>query len=185
MTATNCPFCERGSLSAVSRIETIFHNGKSIDVHGFQAEACSHCGEEMVGSEAARANQKIIADACLAADGKLVTGDLKCFRLRHGFNQAEAAEIFGGGQNAFSKYERGEVQQSRAMDLLLRVYDKVPDAREYLRERAGMGLDANNWTSALPASRRLIKMHPRPSSFVVANDAHWENVDLEPLHASR
>jgi hypothetical protein len=41
--------------------------------------------------------------------------------------QANAAEIFGGGQNAFSKYERGEVVQSLAMDRILRFFAAAPD----------------------------------------------------------
>ena len=41
----------------------------------------------------------------------------------------------GGGDNAFSKYERGEVTQSVAMNQLLLVLAAVPDALEVLATR--------------------------------------------------
>jgi HTH-type transcriptional regulator/antitoxin MqsA len=43
--------------------------------------------------------------------------------------------VFGGGRNAFSKYERGEVSQSVAMDKLIRVCLKHRDVfQELVRE---------------------------------------------------
>jgi HTH-type transcriptional regulator/antitoxin MqsA len=40
--------------------------------------------------------------------------------------------MFGGGLNAFSKYERGEVIQSEAMDKLIRVSCRYAEAWNYL-----------------------------------------------------
>lgn len=44
-----------------------------------------------------------------------------------GLSQEEAARLFGGGRNAFSKYERGEVAQSVAMDRLIRLCLSHPE----------------------------------------------------------
>ena len=44
-----------------------------------------------------------------------------------------------GGDNAFSKYERGEVTQSAAMNSVLLLLDAFPDGLEVLRVRGSHG----------------------------------------------
>jgi HTH-type transcriptional regulator/antitoxin MqsA len=179
-----CPFCEKGTLEPSTRVEVIEHDGKQLSVHGFQFSVCGICHEEMVRADDAKANQKLIADAILAADGKLTTCDLKCMRLRHSLRQEDAANLFGGGQNAFSKYERGEVMPSKPMDLLIRVYDAVPAAREFLEARADIKRPV--WVAGTEqASVRLVKMLPRPSTWVIPDGQPWEDVEIEPMRARR
>jgi HTH-type transcriptional regulator/antitoxin MqsA len=42
-------------------------------------------------------------------------------------DQREAAEIFGGGINAFSRYENGKTKPPLALVQLLRVLDRHPE----------------------------------------------------------
>ena len=42
-------------------------------------------------------------------------------------DQQQAGKIFGGGVNAFSRYENGRTKPSLALVKLLRVLDKHPD----------------------------------------------------------
>lgn len=42
-------------------------------------------------------------------------------------DQKEAAEIFGGGANAFSRYETGHTKPPLALVKLLKVLDRHPD----------------------------------------------------------
>lgn len=179
--AIDCPVCEKGSLSSVVGVEEVEHNGKVLQVHGYQLLRCSHCEEEMADMQRARDNHKRVADACLESDGKLTTGDLKCVRLRHGLSQAAAAEVLGGGANAFSKYERGEVQQSKSMDLLIRVFDQVPQAKAFLLRQAGLVEPADNWLPATLGSRHLTHAKPRPVSYVVGGTEDWMDTGLEPI----
>jgi HTH-type transcriptional regulator/antitoxin MqsA len=48
-------------------------------------------------------------------------------------DQREAAEIFGGGVNAFSRYENGKTKPSLALVKLLRVLDLHPDLLAEIR----------------------------------------------------
>jgi HTH-type transcriptional regulator/antitoxin MqsA len=50
-----------------------------------------------------------------------------------GLTQAEAGRIFGGGVNAFSRYERGATKPSTQMRKLLKIVEKHP---ELIRELA-------------------------------------------------
>ena len=48
-------------------------------------------------------------------------------------DQREAAEIFGGGVNAFSRYENGKTRPPLALVKLLRVLDRHPDLLNEVR----------------------------------------------------
>lgn len=48
-------------------------------------------------------------------------------------NQKEASEIFGGGINAFSRYEKGKTKPSLALVELLNVLDRHPDLLDEIR----------------------------------------------------
>jgi HTH-type transcriptional regulator/antitoxin MqsA len=54
-------------------------------------------------------------------------------RKRLALDQREAAEIFGGGVNAFSRYENGKTKPPLALVKLLRVLDRHPDLLEEIR----------------------------------------------------
>ena len=48
-------------------------------------------------------------------------------RKKLSLDQREAAEIFGGGVNAFSRYENGKTKPSLALVKLLKLLDRHPD----------------------------------------------------------
>ena len=48
-------------------------------------------------------------------------------RKKLNLDQREAAEIFGGGINAFSRYENGKTKPPLALVKLLRILDRHPD----------------------------------------------------------
>ena len=48
-------------------------------------------------------------------------------RRKLSLDQREAAEIFGGGVNAFSRYENGKTKPPLALVKLLKVLDRHPD----------------------------------------------------------
>lgn len=48
-------------------------------------------------------------------------------RKKLALDQREAAEIFGGGVNAFSRYEKGKTMPPLALVKLLKVLDRHPD----------------------------------------------------------
>ena len=48
-------------------------------------------------------------------------------------DQREAAEIFGGGVNAFSRYENGKTKPPLALLKLLKVLDRHPELLEEIK----------------------------------------------------
>jgi Cys-tRNA synthase (O-phospho-L-seryl-tRNA:Cys-tRNA synthase) len=76
--------------------------------------------------------------------------------MRWGLSQQKAAQLLGGGVNAFSKYERGEVMQSRSMDLLMRMYNEVPDVRDRLATLSGTVTDRRWVTDKMPKVHGIV-----------------------------
>ena len=54
-------------------------------------------------------------------------------RKKLSLTQKEAREIFGGGVNAFSRYEKGNAQPHPSTIKLLRVLDKHPELLNEIR----------------------------------------------------
>jgi HTH-type transcriptional regulator/antitoxin MqsA len=54
-------------------------------------------------------------------------------RKKLALDQREAAEIFGGGVNAFSRYENGKTKPPLALVKLLKVLDRHPDLLEEIK----------------------------------------------------
>ena len=61
--------------------------------------------------------------------------ELARIRKELGLTQKEAAMIAGGGHNAFSRYERGEVKAVAAVVNLFRLLDRHPDLLNELKKR--------------------------------------------------
>lgn len=118
-----CADC--GSEKAILKQETETHTYKK---HQHQVLVdfyeCPQCGEEFVPKECILTNEMRVRAAKKEIDGLLSAEEITKIRKQLGLTQIEAAQVFGGGQNAFSKYERNEVSQSVSMDKLLRLCSK-------------------------------------------------------------
>ncbi|WP_240520036.1 type II TA system antitoxin MqsA family protein [Shewanella bicestrii] len=82
---------------------------------------CESCGEEFELPEQAAENDIAMREVKKEHDGLLGRHFLKNIRISLGLTQQQAAIVFGGGINSFSKYERGEVTQSDSLDKLVRL----------------------------------------------------------------
>ena len=133
-----CSSCEQGNLFPSVFADDFRHNDSSVRVEGLECYVCDQCGADPVYPDQIRRNQLRIADAKRKADGLLVGSEIRSIREHLGITQQEAAVLFGGGANAFSKYERGDVLQSVAMDRLLKAAAFFPDLFDFLRVEAGV-----------------------------------------------
>lgn len=62
---------------------------------------------------------------------------VKRIRQKLKLSQREAAELFGGGVNAFSEYERGKTQPHRSTIALLRILDSHPELLSEIGQISG------------------------------------------------
>ncbi len=120
MKTTSCPLCSQSAEEKEWQKE-IEHNGQELLVTGLRHFVCQGCGTTFANNEQSRINRRAVAYARNETDGLLPGSEIRALRERWNLTQRDAARIFGGGLNAFSKYENGEVVQSDPMDKLLRL----------------------------------------------------------------
>ncbi len=120
-----CSFCEKGVLEQKKIEKTYTYKGISIDIEQ-PREWCNCCNEGVLSSADIKATEKALHDFRAAIDGFLGSDEVRRIRKKLGLTQRQAAELCGGGPNAFSRYERGEALQIRSTDNLLRFLDQHP-----------------------------------------------------------
>ncbi len=118
-----CPVCFKGTLRDSQREKFVEYRGR---IYNYTAKGafCDHCDDGMSyhdeQEEAAWVSFRDAVDAEEAAELARIRKKLK-------LTQREAAKIAGGGHNAFSRYERGEVKPGQAVLNLFRLLDHHPD----------------------------------------------------------
>ena len=121
-----CPLCASGTLQRRSRKQTFRYKGQAFK-YDQPGDWCAKCGEGILSNSDLKAVELQLSDFRSEVDGYLCAGDLRRIRSKLGLSQKAAAEIFGGGHNAFCRYERGLARQPKALDKLLRLLDQHPD----------------------------------------------------------
>jgi len=134
-----CADCGANALQAFTEKDQFDYKGHSLTVE-VEYSVCSECGAETILADQIKRNDSRTRDAWRKADGLLTGSEIVALRGKLGLTQQQAAQIFGGGANAFSKYERGEVMQSAAMDKLMRLAleDKLVNVPSWLSQHSGV-----------------------------------------------
>jgi len=121
-----CLNCERADMVRRKKDAVIAYRGHQTTVRALDGWHCPACGEiEFAGKEGERYAQaleklRLKVDAQEAAE-------LARIRKKLGLSQRRAAEIAGGGINAFSRYENGKAKPVAAVVNLFRLLDKHPE----------------------------------------------------------
>ncbi|WP_334033904.1 type II TA system antitoxin MqsA family protein [Burkholderia cepacia] len=140
-----CSVCDSSAWTEISYSDTVETKGLHVNVEGLHANYCEPCRHTWITPDQRRHNDEQIRAAYIATrdkirdtEGLLSTSDIQYIRQRFDLSQRDASHIFGGGINAFNKYESGEVLQSQAMDRLLRLTNEFGvHAVEFLRTCKG------------------------------------------------
>lgn len=89
---------------------------------------CPACGEVVLDmGESARTGAAMLAFNKQVNASIVDPGFIASVRKKLALDQREAAEIFGGGVNAFSRYEHDKTKPPLALVKLLKVLDRHPD----------------------------------------------------------
>ena len=123
-----CPVCGAAKLVRDTRDLAYTYKGETTAIAAVAGDHCTACGEAVLdAAESARVsaamlqfNKQINASI---VDPQFIASVRKKLRI----DQREAAEIFGGGVNAFSRYENGKTKPPLALVKLLKVLDRHPD----------------------------------------------------------
>jgi HTH-type transcriptional regulator/antitoxin MqsA len=129
--ARRCFSCEdrKGLTRFDGETFTVEHAGRKAKVEGLSGWRCGACGEVEFDAESAR-EYAAAGDALVLRERQRQGEEIRRIRRKLGLSQVAAARLTGGGHNAFSRYERGEVAPLPAVIKLLRLLDKHPELLE-------------------------------------------------------
>ena len=127
-----CPYCGSGAVSARSDgVSAVRIGRKKKAVEGLRHSVCTSCAKEFHTPEQHDANIEKLRVTTLELT-PVTPKEIRLIRGKLGLSQDEAQRIFGGGRNAFSKYERGVVAPSDASARLMKAAVEVPGLIQYL-----------------------------------------------------
>ncbi|GAA4815580.1 hypothetical protein GCM10011365_01960 [Marinicella pacifica] len=132
-----CKKCQSHDINILTSKETVKYKGQDIPFN-IEYSVCNNCNHEFVSKQQIQRGDDYLRDAKKVIDGLLTSSEIKQAREELGLTQAQASQVFGGGANAFSKYERNEVTQSKAMDKLIRVCLDYPVVFNDLKAQEGL-----------------------------------------------
>lgn len=118
-------------------------------VEGLSQAICDHCDTSGYLEGQLAENKKLISDFQKSLVKIMGPSDILELRVKYSLSQAQAAQIFGGGANAFSKWERGEVIPAESTANLLRLAFESEDAMMRLAKHAGVQLNPKEGSELL------------------------------------
>lgn len=127
-----CPACGKGELVEDTRDMDFVSHGEKCTVRAVHAQYCTACDEALIGyDESKRVSDELeeFRRQRSAHDSAFIRTVRKKLRL----GQKEAGEIFGGGVNAFSRYETGKANPPVSLLKLFRILDTHPDLLALVR----------------------------------------------------
>ena len=110
------------------------NKGESTIIPAVTGDFCPACGEAVLDAAESARTSTAMLEFNKQVDASIVDlGFIASVRKKLALDQREAAEIFGGGFNAFSRYENGKAKPPLALVKLLKVLDRRPDLLAEIR----------------------------------------------------
>jgi HTH-type transcriptional regulator / antitoxin MqsA len=129
-----CPACGAAELVHDTRDVPYTYKGESTIIPDVTGDFCPACGEVVMDmSEGTRHSATMLAFNKQVNASIVDPGFIATVRKKLALDQREAAEIFGGGVNAFSRYETGKTKPPLALVKLFKVLDRHPDLLAEIR----------------------------------------------------
>lgn len=123
-----CPVCGAAELIHDTRDLPYTYKGETAVIPSVTADFCPACDESITDMpETERVMREMQAFNKQVNTAIVDPNFIVQVRKKLDLGQREAAEIFGGGVNAFSRYENGKTKPPLALVKLLKLLDRHPD----------------------------------------------------------
>ncbi len=137
-----CPTCEIGNLVSAVRKMPYTYKGRKTVIKAVRGQYCDNpkCREVVMDmGESVRTSREML-EFNKVVNAELTPIDLLTeVREQLGLTQQEAAKVFGGGPNAFSRYESGKTKPPVALVKLFTVLKKHPELYKEIARDGGRG----------------------------------------------
>lgn len=129
-----CPVCGAAELVHDTRDMPYTYKGEATTIPAVTGDFCPACGEALLDREHGDRYGELVGLFQRQVNAAYVDPHyIARVRRKLDLDQRQAAELFGGGVNAFSRYENGKTKPPLALVKLLRLLDRHPDLLEEIR----------------------------------------------------
>jgi HTH-type transcriptional regulator / antitoxin MqsA len=129
-----CPVCGGAELVRDTRDMPYIYKGESTIISSVTGDFCPACGEAVLEKSESERISALMLGFNKQVNASIVDPTfIANVRKKLALDQREAGEIFGGGVNAFSRYENGKTKPPLALVKLLKVLDRHPDLLKEIR----------------------------------------------------
>jgi HTH-type transcriptional regulator/antitoxin MqsA len=134
MKAMKCPSCGAATLVRDTRDLTYTYKGETTTIPDVRGTFCAACGESVLTpAESSRVSAAMLEFNKQVNASIVDPAFIARVRKKLALGQRQAAAIFGGGPNAFSRYENGKTKPPLALVKLLMVLDRHPNLLNEVR----------------------------------------------------
>ena len=129
-----CPNCGAAELAHDTRDMPYTYKAEETTIPAVTGDYCPACGEAVLDMGESVRTSALMLEFNKQVNAAIVDPSfIVRVRKKLHLDQREAAEIFGGGVNAFSRYENGKTKPPLALVKLLKVLDRHPDLLEEIK----------------------------------------------------
>jgi HTH-type transcriptional regulator/antitoxin MqsA len=129
-----CPSCGAAALVRDTRDLPYTYKSKTTVLPDVMGDFCATCDESILSAAESRRTMLLMLAFNKQVNSAVVDPHfIAAVRKKLALDQREAGEIFGGGVNAFSRYENGKTKPPLALVKLLKVLDRHPDLLSEVR----------------------------------------------------
>jgi len=140
-----------------SRSETIRVKGMERRIDDLSGWECQQCGDGMHDPDSSD-RYSAASDELVRTARNMIATEMKRIRRKLHLTQKEAVHLLsGGGHNAFSRYERGELLPPKALVLLMRLLDRYPHLLADAKNLAE-GADLRGFTHTVNTEPEALKI---------------------------
>jgi HTH-type transcriptional regulator/antitoxin MqsA len=133
-----CPICSKAELVRDTRDVPYTYKGENTIIPAVTGDFCPACGETVLGATESARTSALMLEFNKQVNASVVDPEfIASVRKKLALDQREAAEIFGGGVNAFSRYENGKTKPPLALVKLLQVLERHPDLLAEIKSASG------------------------------------------------
>ena len=123
-----CPSCGAVAMVHDTRDLPYTYKGETTTLPAVTGDFCTACDESILDAAQSRRSMQMMLAFTKQVNAAIVDpAFITSVRKKLELDQREAAELFGGGVNAFSRYENGKTKPPLALVKLLKVLDRHPD----------------------------------------------------------
>lgn len=129
-----CPCCGAAELIHDTRDMPYTYKGESTVIPMVTGDFCPACDEVILNREHGDRYSELVGLFQRQVNAAFVDpGYIAKVRRKLDLDQRQAAELFGGGVNAFSRYETGKTKPPLALVKLFKLLDRHPDLLNEVR----------------------------------------------------